>query len=86
MLPSPEIETSATAPEKRDLMLAAEVLYETGLLQWLMGTAQTRGRDTIGFLFQVTGDTNVFVSFDMGLTDGDSISHGGSRQQPDARL
>lgn len=38
-----EIETSATAPEKWDLMLAADVLHETGLLQWVMGTARTRG-------------------------------------------
>jgi len=38
-----EIETSATAPEGWDLMLAADVLYETGLREWLMGTARTRG-------------------------------------------
>jgi predicted nicotinamide N-methyase len=38
-----EIETSATAPEEWDLMLAADVLYETGLREWLMGTARSRG-------------------------------------------
>jgi predicted nicotinamide N-methyase len=38
-----EIETSATAPEEWDLMLAADVLYETGLREWLMGTARARG-------------------------------------------
>lgn len=38
-----EIETSATAPETWDLMLAADVLYETGLRDWLMETARTRG-------------------------------------------
>jgi predicted nicotinamide N-methyase len=38
-----EIETSATAPEDWDLMLAADILYETGLRKWLMGTARTRG-------------------------------------------
>lgn len=38
-----EIETSATAPEGWDLMLASDVLYETGLREWLMGTARTRG-------------------------------------------
>jgi predicted nicotinamide N-methyase len=38
-----EIETSATAPEHWDLMLAADVLYETGLRDWVMDTARTRG-------------------------------------------
>jgi len=38
-----EIETSATPPEEWDLMLAADVLYETGLREWLMGTARTCG-------------------------------------------
>ncbi len=38
-----EIETSATAPEGWDLMLASDILYETGLREWLMGTARTRG-------------------------------------------
>jgi predicted nicotinamide N-methyase len=38
-----EIETSAIAPEEWDLMLAADVLYETGLREWLKGTARTRG-------------------------------------------
>jgi predicted nicotinamide N-methyase len=38
-----EIETSRAAPEEWDLMLAADVLYETGLREWLMGTARTRG-------------------------------------------
>jgi predicted nicotinamide N-methyase len=38
-----EIETSATAPEEWDLMLAADVLYETGLREWLMGAARARG-------------------------------------------
>lgn len=38
-----EIETSANAPGEWDLMLAADVLYETGLREWLMGTARTRG-------------------------------------------
>lgn len=38
-----EIETSETAPEKWDLMLAADVLYETGLREWLLETARTRG-------------------------------------------
>lgn len=37
-----------------------------------IGSTET-GPDTIGFFFQVTGGTNEFVSFDMGLTDGDSI-------------
>jgi len=38
-----EIETSGTAPERWDLMLAADVIYETGLREWVMGTARTRG-------------------------------------------
>jgi predicted nicotinamide N-methyase len=37
------ISTSTTAPEEWDLLLAADVLYETGLREWLMGTARTRG-------------------------------------------
>jgi predicted nicotinamide N-methyase len=38
-----EIETSESAPEHWDLMLAADVIYETGLREWVMGTARTRG-------------------------------------------
>jgi predicted nicotinamide N-methyase len=38
-----EIETSATAPEHWDLMLAADVIYQTGLREWVIGTARTRG-------------------------------------------
>jgi len=38
-----EIETSATAPEDWDLMLAADVLYETGLREWVMGSARNQG-------------------------------------------
>jgi len=38
-----EIETSGTAPKRWDLMLAADVIYETGLREWVMGTARTRG-------------------------------------------
>jgi predicted nicotinamide N-methyase len=38
-----EIETSTKAPEEWDLMLAADVLYETGLREWVMGAARTRG-------------------------------------------
>ncbi len=38
-----DIETCATAPVDWDLMLAADVLYETGLRDWLLETARTRG-------------------------------------------
>jgi len=38
-----EIETSATAPEDWDLMLAADILYETGLREWVMGSARNQG-------------------------------------------
>jgi predicted nicotinamide N-methyase len=38
-----DIKTSATAPERWDLMLAADVLYETGLREWLLSTARQRG-------------------------------------------
>jgi predicted nicotinamide N-methyase len=36
-----EIATSATHPERWDLMLAADVLYETGLRQWVMNVARS---------------------------------------------
>lgn len=38
-----EIETSGEAPEAWDLMLAADVLYETGLRDWVLKTAIHRG-------------------------------------------
>jgi predicted nicotinamide N-methyase len=38
-----EIQTSSNAPEEWDLMLAADVLYETGLRDWLLTTARSRG-------------------------------------------
>lgn len=38
-----EIQTSATAPDSWDLMLAADVLYESGLRDWVMNVARTRG-------------------------------------------
>ena len=38
-----DIKTSTTAPEQWDLMLAADVLYETGLRDWLLTTARHRG-------------------------------------------
>jgi len=38
-----EIETSGEAPEEWDLMLAADVLYETGLRNWILNTAIHRG-------------------------------------------
>jgi predicted nicotinamide N-methyase len=37
------IESSGTAPDEWDLMLAADVLYETGLSTWLMEDARRRG-------------------------------------------
>lgn len=37
-----EIKTSATAPEQWDLMLAADVLYETGLRDWVFNIARSR--------------------------------------------
>jgi predicted nicotinamide N-methyase len=38
-----EIETARAAPEDWDLMLAADVLYETGLREWVMGSAPSQG-------------------------------------------
>ena len=38
-----EIETAANPPEDWDLMLAADVLYETSLRDWILGTARRRG-------------------------------------------
>ncbi len=38
-----EIETSATAPEDWDLMLAGDILDETGLREWVMGSARNQG-------------------------------------------
>jgi predicted nicotinamide N-methyase len=38
-----EIQTRATPPEEWELMLAADILYETGLREWLMRVARTRG-------------------------------------------
>ncbi len=38
-----EIETGSTPPEDWDLMLAADVLYETGLRDWVLGEARRRG-------------------------------------------
>ena len=37
-----QIATSATAPEHWDLMLAADVLYETGLREWVMNVARSQ--------------------------------------------
>ena len=37
------IQTSGEAPERWDLMLAADVLYETGLRDWVLGPARDRG-------------------------------------------
>ena len=37
------IQTSGEAPERWDLMLAADVLYETGLRDWVLGEARRRG-------------------------------------------
>jgi len=37
------IETSNEPPESWDLMLAADVLYETGLRDWVLGEARRRG-------------------------------------------
>ena len=36
------IETSAVAPDEFDLLLAADVLYETGLRGWILGDARRR--------------------------------------------
>ena len=36
-----EIETAAIAPQQWDLMLAADVLYETGLRDWVLNVART---------------------------------------------
>jgi predicted nicotinamide N-methyase len=38
-----EIETIRQAPESWDLLLAADVLYETGLRGWVLGPARRRG-------------------------------------------
>ena len=38
-----EIETPHELPGTWDLMLAADVIYETGLREWLLGEARTRG-------------------------------------------
>ena len=38
-----EIETGPSAPKSWDLMLAADVLYETGLREWILGSAIHRG-------------------------------------------
>jgi len=38
-----EVETAQATPETWDLMLAADVLYETGLREWVLGEARTRG-------------------------------------------
>jgi len=38
-----ELETITNAPDKWDLMLAADVLYETGLREWVLDTAVHRG-------------------------------------------
>lgn len=37
------IETSSETPTSWDLMLAADVLYETGLRDWVLGEARTQG-------------------------------------------
>ncbi len=37
------IETTAKAPDAWDLMLAADVLYETGLRDWVLGPARDHG-------------------------------------------
>jgi len=36
------LHTTATPPESWDLMLAADVLYETGLREWVLGPARRR--------------------------------------------
>ena len=38
-----EVEVAAELPETWDLMLAADVLYETGLRSWLLNEARRRG-------------------------------------------
>lgn len=38
------IETAAAAPATWDLLLAADVLYETGLRDWVLGEGRRRGR------------------------------------------
>jgi predicted nicotinamide N-methyase len=38
-----EIETSKEVPKEWDLMLAADVLYETGLRDWVLGDARNGG-------------------------------------------
>ena len=43
MLNGVEIETATEAPASWDLMLAADVLYETGLRDWVLGEARDRG-------------------------------------------
>lgn len=37
------VETAAAPPERWDLLLAADVLYETGLRDWVLGPARERG-------------------------------------------
>jgi predicted nicotinamide N-methyase len=43
-----EIQTSSKAPAAWDLMLAADVLYETGLREWVLGEARDRGPILLG--------------------------------------
>jgi predicted nicotinamide N-methyase len=43
-----EIKTEADAPESWELMLAADVLYETGLREWVFGEARNRGPILLG--------------------------------------
>ncbi|MBJ18402.1 MAG: nicotinamide N-methylase [Deltaproteobacteria bacterium] len=43
-----EIQTSCEAPAAWDLMLAADVLYETGLREWVLGEARNRGPILLG--------------------------------------
>jgi predicted nicotinamide N-methyase len=47
-LNSLEIQVSAIAPPTWDLMLAADVLYETGLRDWVFGEARKRGPILLG--------------------------------------
>ena len=43
-----EIKTSIEIPAEWDLMLAADVLYETGLRDWVLGEARDRGPILLG--------------------------------------
>jgi predicted nicotinamide N-methyase len=43
-----QIETAAEAPKSWDLLLAADVLYETGLRDWVLGEARSRGAILLG--------------------------------------